>query len=94
MAREGYRVSRPTLGTTKRPRCKVCMYCGEKAVWGSLCHAHYYVPVSCFGCERIFYLTPSKAIERLGRKFKSGPFCSRQCQGQWLGNQYGFGRES
>jgi endogenous inhibitor of DNA gyrase (YacG/DUF329 family) len=90
MQREGYFVS------TKRNRklCRRCAYCEEKTVWGNLCFQHYYVPVCCSGCDIIFYLTPGKVMDRLRRDFKSGPFCSRQCQGQWLGKNHGFGRES
>ena len=68
----------PTCGGIKKPESKVCINCYK---------SEHNVTCVCEVCGEEFVRYKSQAI-REGGNFPR--FCSRVCQGTWLGSQHGF----
>lgn len=79
-------------------RMKPCLNCGELTLNKFCSHeclnAHYRTMVVCGVCGKEF---PQRIKDRDYRKNHRGyqhTFCSNQCQGKWLGTNYGRGMQA
>ena len=80
------------------PLLKLCQRCGEELGTrkSSYCKKCYYelhrVPVRCNSCGKLIYKQLGEVI-RKDPRYKGHFFCNKICMGQWLGKNYGRGRQ-
>lgn len=83
------------LVTKRQTNCYVCPVCGTiskskfcsdicKNTWAS-------IPIICSGCGKLFFRS-SRALIANYKHRQGCLFCSKQCAGKWLRDQYGFER--
>ena len=95
-AKKNKRIAQELRTVRCRRIIKKCKFCGKEfSVILSNSNAKYCSKKCFVDCKRV---TATKECEVCGKEFtvksnrrkESGRFCSKRCQGKWLGKNYGF----
>jgi len=74
-----------------------CRGCGVSLPRGAVNAVRYcpdcrFVPIACEVCGKIRKVPRAEALRQKGCKAGHPRFCSKRCQGVWLGAHYGWGK--
>ena len=83
------------LITKRQTKCYACPVCGTISKSKFCCdeckNKWTLIPIICSGCGKLFFRS-SRVLIANYRHRQGFLFCSKQCTGKWLRDQYGFER--
>jgi len=83
------------LVTKHQTKCYACQVCGTISKSKFCCdeckNKWTLIPIICSGCGKLFFRSSRVLIANYRRR-QGFLFCSKQCTGKWLRDQYGFER--